>query len=77
MNKARRAQIERALGMLEEALALLEPARDEEQEGFENLSEWLQQAERGQEMEAAAEALYSATSAVEDAIEQCNAAVDG
>ena len=41
MNKQRRVEINKAISLLQEALLILEGARDEEQECFDNLSEGL------------------------------------
>jgi hypothetical protein len=68
MNNARRNIIAKALGLMQEAVALLEPVRDEEKEAFENLTEGLQQTERGQQSEQAADALDNAVSNLEEAI---------
>jgi len=42
MNKDRRTEINKAIGMLQEALSILETARDEEQEYYDNMPESLQ-----------------------------------
>jgi len=64
MNQDRRAKIEAAVEELRNALSTmqelhdtLESLKDEEQEAFDNLPEGLQQADRGQSMEAIASAL--------------------
>ena len=48
-----------------DAKTMIEELRDEEQEKFDNLSEGLQQSERGQAIEAAVSALDEAMSAIE------------
>ena len=60
MNQDRRKQIDEAAGMLQDALALIEQIRDEEQESFDNMPESLQQSDRGTASEAAAEELEDA-----------------
>lgn len=68
MNKDRRkqlAEIAELLGELQERISVL---KDEEEEGFDNLPESLQQGERGQAMEAAKEQMESAMSAIEEAV---------
>ncbi len=70
MNKARRSQINKALGMIQEARVILEGAASEEWEAFENMSDGLQQSENGQNIEAAAEALDSAVNSLEEAEDQ-------
>ncbi len=71
MNKQRRNKIRKALAeyLKEEAplrealLAVLHEARDEEEDAFENLSEFLQDSEKG-------EAMQDAISALEDLISE-------
>ena len=60
MNKDRRKQIDEAASMLQDALALIEQIRDEEQESFDNMPESLQESDRGTASEAAAEELDDA-----------------
>ena len=68
MNKERRDRI----AMIKEALEYLrghiEDLQSEEQEAFDNMPESLQQSERGQASEAAADALQSAYDAADEAI---------
>lgn len=74
MNNARRKIIAEALELVERASNLLEPVRDEEQEAYDNMPEGLQQGERGQQCEAAADALDSAVSSLEEVIDYLNTA---
>ena len=60
MNQDRRKQIDEAAGMLQDALALIEQIRDEEQESFDNMPESLQQSDRGTASEEAANDLSEA-----------------
>ena len=57
MNKDRRKQIDEAGSVLQDALALIEQIRDDEQESFDNMPESLQQSDRGTASEAAIEEL--------------------
>lgn len=76
MNQERRAKIEK---LVEEVQALCNELRDksgeltslqeQEQECFDNLPEGLQQADRGQSMEAIASALEDALSNLDSAID--------
>lgn len=73
MNKDRRKSIDEAIGLLQEAEAkvdeaksLIETARDEEQEYFDNMPESLQGGDKGQAAEAAVSALEEALSPLED-----------
>ena len=75
MNQDRRAKIEAAVEELRNALSTmqelhstLESLRDEEQEAFDNLPEGLQQADRGQSMEAIASALDDAVDTLSSAL---------
>ena len=74
MNKPRRNRIRKALMeyLKEEApqrealLAVLHEARDEEEDAFENLSESLQDSEKGDAMQEAISALEDLISEAED-----------
>lgn len=68
MNKTRRAELARAVELLNEAREVIQGAAGEEREAFDNLSESLQGGERGLAMEAAADALDSAESGIDEAI---------
>ena len=75
MNQDRRAKIEAAVEELRSALetmqelhATLESLKNEEQEAFDNLPEGLQQADRGQSMEAIASALDDAVDTLSSAL---------
>jgi len=64
-------QIEALKSQLEDANTLkdeIEEVQGEEQEGFDNLPESLQQGEKGQTMEQAAEALGDAVDQLDDAL---------
>ena len=69
MNQDRRKQIDEAAGMLQDALALIEQIRDEEQESFENMPESLQLSDRGVASEEAAEVLEDAAVNLQDMID--------
>ena len=70
MNKVGRGKVEEAKSLLQQAVDILGPLQEEEQEKFDNLSEGLQQSERGQQFESNASALDNAKSSVESAIEE-------
>jgi len=76
MNKERRASIEEALNLLGQAAQIIADAKDEEQSAYENLSEGLQQTERGQRMESAAYTLDNALNSVESAIIEVEEAIE-
>lgn len=72
MNADRRKQLDNAILLLEKAKEIIEDVASQEQDSYDNLSEGLQQSERGQQMEAAAEALGNCSSNLEDAISELN-----
>ena len=51
MNNPRRAELRKALALLEEASEIIQLAAEEEQDCFDNLPEGLQESERGQIMD--------------------------
>ncbi len=73
MNKDRRAKLQTALETIKEinlltnVINVVEAAAEEEREAFDNLSEGLQQSERGQAMDLAADALSEACESLEEA----------
>jgi uncharacterized coiled-coil DUF342 family protein len=68
MNNARRDQIAKIKETLEDLRGKIEDLQSEEQEAFDNMPESLQQGDRGQASEAAAEALQSALDSVDEAV---------
>lgn len=68
MNKDRRNQIAKIKEALEELRGKIEDLQSEEQEAFDAMPESLQQSDRGQASEAAAEALQSAYDSADEAI---------
>lgn len=74
MNKDRRARIEKIKEALEELRGQIEDLQSEEQEAFDAMPESLQQGDRGQASEAAADALQSAYDSADEAISQLEAA---
>jgi len=67
MNNERRKEIAKAVDLLvkakvqyEEAAAILDSCKDEEEEAFENLPEGLQSSDRGETMEQNVEYLQTA-----------------
>jgi hypothetical protein len=57
MNKQRRADLARAIELIEDARQIVSEAASEEQDGFDNLPEGIQQGDRGVAIETAAETL--------------------
>ncbi len=74
MNKNDRKDLEKALALLSEAREIVETIKDGEQEKFDNLSEGLQQTEKGQKFEETVSNLDDVCSSIDEAteyIEQC------
>lgn len=67
MNSKRRSELNRALGLLRSAHAIVETARDEEQYSYDNLPEQFQEGDRGDAMEEAISNLEDAIDAIESA----------
>lgn len=74
MNKDRRKELEKALSLIEDAKGIVECVKDEEQDRFDNLTEGLQAAERGQKMEENCQTLEDAIGQLEEAIDNINTA---
>jgi hypothetical protein len=78
MNKQRRAELDKVLKILNsidlgDAVNILETESEGEREGFENMSEGLQQTETGQKKDAAASALevaHTDLDTLQDTIEE-------
>ena len=68
MNKQRRTKLSDANSLLSKAVSIVEFARDEEQDSFDNLPENLQSGERGEAMEEAIEELQTAIDSINDAM---------
>jgi hypothetical protein len=65
MNKQRRAEIERAATLIDEAKGILEEARDEEQDYYDNLPDNFRDGERGDNAQSAISCLESACEALD------------
>lgn len=76
MNKSRRDQIAKIKEALEELRGKIEDLQSEEQDAFDSMPESLQQGERGQASEAAAEALQSAYDSADEAINYLESAAE-
>ncbi len=69
MNNTRRKQLSKAEKMLDEARAIIEDCRDEEQDYFDNIPENMQDGERAQISEAAIECMDTAIDSLEEVID--------
>ena len=70
MNNARRKRLEEASGKLDDAKAIIEEVKEEEQEVYDNLPEPFQQGEQGDQAQAAVEAMDEAYNSIEEAVSQ-------
>jgi len=68
MNNQRRKQIAKVIGMLEEAVGLVDEIHSEEGDAFDNMPESLQESERGQASSEAVDALGESRDAIEEAL---------
>ena len=74
MNKENRKELEKAIALIEDAKEIVERIKDEEQEKFDNLTEGLQQTERGQRFEETVSTLDDVFSQLEEAVYGINTA---
>lgn len=68
MNKSRRKEIAEVLAKLEDLKADVERLQSDEQDAFDALPESVQGGERGDKMQAAADALGEAVDAIDGAV---------
>ena len=76
MNKNDRKQLEKALALLGEAQEIIDAIKDGEQEKFDNLSEGLQQTEKGQKFEETVSTLEDAWNSIDEAVGGINEAME-
>lgn len=76
MNKARRAALNAIVNALTELKNDLDILRDEEQDAFDNLPESMQESERGEAIQEAADNLSDAFDSLEDAIDSIETAME-
>ncbi len=76
MNAARRSEIQNIAAALNEQLSALQQVAADEQEYFDNMPESLQQGEKGQKAEEAAQALQEAADELENQISNIEAAAE-
>lgn len=83
MNKQRRKQLAGAIEKLEQAVALIEEAKEtvefvneEEQEAYDNLPESLQESERGQTIQENIDKLEDVVYNIESYIDEINDSVE-
>lgn len=68
MNKEKRKRLDAAINLINQAREIVEDVSNEEQEGFDNLTEGLQASERGQQMEEVIGNLNDAIDNIDEAI---------
>lgn len=69
MNKLRRKQLQEAIELLEKAKEIIELAKDEEQECFDNMPEGIQYSEKGEQIETNASDLDDVFNELESQID--------
>lgn len=77
MNKDRRKLIADAMELVTQARVMIEQARDEERDYYDNMPESFQGGEKGEKAEAAADALDEAVTSLEEVEDKCNEATEG
>lgn len=77
MNNQRRKEINKAVGLIEEAKAILGQAQEEEQEYYDNMPESFQNGEKGERASATADNLQSAVDSLEEALSAVEEATAG
>ncbi len=68
MNNQKRKELNKAIELLEQAQSIVESVLEDEDFGFNNLTDGLQQTIRGQEMEAAIDNMNEALDSIDEAI---------
>lgn len=68
MNKERRASLNKAIGLLQEAKDIVAQCRDEEQEFYDNMPENMQSGEKGEKATATADTLSEVDDLLDDAV---------
>lgn len=74
MNDTQRAVLEKARRMLNEVYTIVEDARNDEQDKYDNLPEGFQNGSLGESIESAIECLDEALDKIEDAKDSIDAA---
>ena len=76
MNRTDRKQLQEAISLLEKAQEIIDSIKDGEQDKFDNLSEGLQQTEKGQRFEEAVSILEDTWSNLNEAIDNINQVIE-
>lgn len=76
MNATRRKELNKLIEQLEDIKIQIENLQQEEQDAYDNLPESLQDSERGERMQEAADELENAASSVDEVIDYINNAIE-
>lgn len=76
MNKARRAKLNALINALNDLKSDVELLQEEEQDAFDNLPESIQETERGEAMQDAADSMSDAMDLIEEAVEALETAME-
>jgi hypothetical protein len=76
MNRIDRKQLQEAIALLEKAQEIIDAIKDGEQDKYDNLSEGLQQTEKGQRFEEAVSILEDTWSNLNEAIDNINQVIE-
>jgi len=77
MNKERREQINKAIGMIEEAKSIIETCGGEERDHYDNMPEAMQGGDKGTKADEAATILEEQTGECENIVSQLEEARGG
>jgi hypothetical protein len=70
VNKDRRAELDKAIGLLHDASEMIESCKDDEQEYYDNIPESMQSGDKGSTAESAIDSLDNAICSIEEAINE-------
>lgn len=76
MNKSKRARINQAISLIDNAMDIVDGVVTDEQDSFDNLPESFQSGDKGQIMEGAIDNLESASEFLQNAIEELELAME-
>ena len=77
MNKTRRAELQRAIELIDKARDLIDNVVTEEEEAYENLPENLQNSERGEQMQEYMYALGGVIDRLDEVIDDITEVTEG
>ena len=76
MNAARRKELNKLIDQLEDIKSQLGELQQEEQDAYDNLPESLQDSERGERIQEAAENMEYAATSIDEVIDYINNAIE-